>query len=86
MSLPFQYQFMAFNIFVNSNDVHHSVKEFKPVFEDSQHKKYNFDAKPYYKRNNKNISNSNYVKGINPNMNAAGSRSFNGCSNRSYKK
>lgn len=87
MSLPFQYQLLAINVFVNNNDKNNNIKELKQMFENNQKRKYNLNAKAYSKRNNnKNNNNSNYIRGVNPNMNATGSRSFNGCSNRSYKQ
>lgn len=97
MTIPQQYQLLAMNVFINTHkDDNYNVdlinkliqqqlnsinREFDLKFKNNK-RNYNLNAKPYHKKNN----NSNYIKGINPNMNACGSRTFNGCSNKSYKK
>lgn len=85
MTTVFPYQFIAFNYYCNCqcNKHQHKIQEiFKPEFEEKTKNKYNFNAAPYQKTN----KNANYIKGYSPNQNAVGSRCFNGCSNKSYKK
>lgn len=78
---------MTLPIQIIINMCHHDLtkEEIKPApkLELNQPKiKFNYDAKPYQRRNKGQV---NYNKGYYCNMNQTNTRSFNGASNKSYK-